>query len=161
MRRHSWWAVASVFALAVSSCSSPSATVQIHLSTVRAEAGQPINGTLVVNNPQSAFFLTPKGCVPPFVVILTRGHFRNDVVIPLACSERSVQVSHGTTRLPFTVTTSYNSCLGSGGYGDDGTPHCLPTGGDPPLPTGSYKAVLEWFTRVPLPTPTPVPIDLK
>jgi hypothetical protein len=52
MRRFGCLSIAVLLAVSLASCRGPSATVQIHLSTKRAEAGQLVKGTLVVDNPR-------------------------------------------------------------------------------------------------------------
>ena len=156
-------------ALTLASCgadSPPAAsnrrTVQIVLNTFQVAAGDPIKGHLVINNPKAAINLTQavkNHCDPGVVVILTQGSFHNNIGFTAECWPTAFVISHGVTRLPITVLTIYASCSPSGGS-SVGTPRCS-SSGPPPLPRGSYKAVIEWSSSVPLPRPAPVDVVLS
>jgi len=168
-RRHSWGAVTLV-ALLLASCggsapprASTRISIQIDLRTTHVVAGHEIKGVLVVHNPHPAFDLTEKvrgHCQPGFAVILTQGEFHNYVGFAASCVPAPFVIAHGTTQFAFTVTTSFNECVEPGGSSVNHIPHCLSSGRSPPLPHGSYDAVIEWSTSVPLPEPTPVEVDL-
>ena len=168
VRRCLGWVLAAA-ALALASCSAhatPAAsnrlTVQIVLNTAQVASGDPIKGHLVVHNPNASINLTQlvRGhCEPSFAVVLMQGSFRNDIGFLADCSPVPVVISQGTTRFPITVRTVYNTCTESGGSSVD-TPRCLSSGRSPHLPRGSYKAVIEWSTSVPLPRPAPVDVTL-
>jgi hypothetical protein len=141
-------------------------TVQIVLRTSHVVAGRSIKGELVVYNPKAAINLTdrvgPPHCAPGFAVILMQGHFRNDVNFTLDCSTRPLVIAHGFTRFPIAVRTLYNSCVTlGGGPPSTNTPLCLSGDGIPRLPQGSYEAVIQWSTSVPLPRPAPVAVTLS
>lgn len=132
---------------------------QIVLSTTHVVAGYHIDGALVVRNPGPPIDLTEIAhhCRPTFAIYLSNSHIDNQPVIALICSPRPFVISHGTTRLQFTVPTTYSSCQQGPGQGGSGTPQCLPAGGSPPLPRGSYEAV---ETLLPMPMPKPVAVIL-
>ena len=165
--RHLGWLLAAS-AVVLASCSAHSSPVasnrlivQIVLNTSQVVAGDPIKGHLVVHNPHAAINLTQvvkNHCEPGVVVILTQGSFHNNVGFTAQCSPTPFVISHGVTRLPITVLTTYASCTQSGGSSRD-TPRCS-SSGPPPLPRGSYKAVIEWSMSVPLPRPAPVDVSL-
>jgi hypothetical protein len=169
-RRPSWWGAATLVAFVLASCGGPAPSgatnrlsIQIDLRTTHVVAGHEIKGVLVVHNPHAAIDLTKvvRGhCQPGFAVILTKGSFHNYVGFAASCVSAPFVISHGMTRLPFTVTTSYNECLGPGGSSVNNVPRCLSADRSPPLPRGSYDAVIEWSTTVPLPKPTPVAVTL-
>ena len=168
-RKHPVWVLACA-ALALTSCSAPSSPVssnrlrvQIVLDSAHVVAGETIRGHVVVFNPHAAINLTQTAknhCEPGFVVILTQGTFRNAVGFTAECTPTPLVISHGVTRFPITVLTTYTGCLEPGGSSSVATPHCLAGNRPPPLPRGSYKAVIEWSTPVPLPRPAPVGVTL-
>lgn len=184
MRRYehpSWWAVATLLAVFLTSCvlmscNSPTPqrngaaavpanrlTAKIDLSTARAVSGNFIKGKLIFHNPGAAMNLTKLvrgGCEPAFAIILTRGAFRDGVAFTMACTNGALVIRHGTTTLPFSLLTFYNSCLPPNGSSLIPTPRCLPSGGSPPLPVGTYKTAIEWSEPVPLPEPGAVEVVL-
>ncbi len=167
--RHSWGAVILV-AVLLASCGGPAPpqastrlSIQIDLRTSHVVAGDEIKGMLVVHNPHAAFDLTKvvRGhCQPGFAVILTKGKFHNYVGFASSCVNAPFVISHGTTQFAFTVTTSFTECLGPGSSSVNDVPHCPSSGRLPPLPRGSYDAIIEWSTSVPLPRPAPVAVTL-
>ena len=169
VRKHPVWVLAAS-ALAVTACSTSSSPVAAHrvrvqivLNSTRVAAGDPIRGHVVVFNPHAAINLTQTTehhCEPGFAVILTQGSFRNAVGFTSQCTPTPLVISHGVTRLPVTVVTTYTGCLGPGGSSSIDTPHCLADDQPPPLPRGTYRAVMEWSTSVPLPGPPPVGVTL-
>jgi hypothetical protein len=132
---------------------------QIVLSTTHVVAGHHIDAALVVNNPGPPIDLTAVAhhCRPTFAIYLSNSRINNQPVIALICSPRPFVISHGTTRLRFTLLTTYSGCHQGPGPGGSGTPQCLPAGGYPPLPRGSYEAV---ETLLPMPMPKPVAVTL-
>lgn len=140
---------------------------RLELSTTHTASGPSIKATFVINNPGSAINLTPAsrevggqasgGCEPDFAVYLTNGNVNNEVGFNEDCSSAPFLIPHGTTRLPFTLDTTFTSC------GDPATPNdpgCLASGGFPPLPPGTYKAEVEWSDKVPVPAPKPVSVTI-
>lgn len=151
-------------------------TVHLELSTTHAVAGQPIKGTLVVTNPGDPVNLTqvvpmpvyhtthpsfprPRYCRPEFGVVLVSATYRQQFNIHFECSPKLLVIVHGTTRLSFTVDTTYTECAETGGTVTPTSPPCGLFGA-PPLPTGVYKAVIVWSERVPLPKAPPVVVTL-
>ena len=170
-RRFSWWGTFTLVVLLLASCggsASPGATnrlsIQLDLRTTHATAGHEIKGVVVIHNPHVALDLTKlvRGhCQPGFAVILTKGSFHNYVGFTASCTTAPFVILHGTTRNPFVVMTSYNECLGPGGSSVNNIPLCLASGRAPPLSRGSYVAVIERSTTVPLPKPKPVTVALS
>lgn len=165
------WGVAAL-ALVLAGCGGPGSpavtnrlSLQIDLRTTQVVAGHPIKGDLVINNPKVALNLregTGLHCQPGFAVILMHGSFRNGVNFAMDCSTRPLVIRHGVSRFPITVTTMYNTCVPTGGGpASINTPPCLSGDRIPPLPRGSYDAVIEWDSSVPLPRPAPVPVTLS
>jgi hypothetical protein len=120
-------------------------------------AGRPIKGTLIVENPGAALDLTQLEMSPSphcrlaFEISLTSATVDNQAGFSLVCTTGVYPIAHGTTRLPFSISTTYNGCSPH----DDSTggPDCLADGDEPPLPVGSYRAVINWSEPVPLPRP--------
>lgn len=170
MRCYSWWGIGALLMLVLASCNgSPVAapahitsnrlSVQIDLTTTVAVAGNPIKGVLVVKNPHASINLN-HGCRPQFAVTLSNRRFPPDAVFPLPCSIKPFIITHGTNRLPFTVSTGYPGCTQPGGGPITPTsPSCIGGNMIPPLPPGTYQAVFNNF-GMSLPTPRPVPVTL-
>ena len=140
-----------------------SLSLHIHLDATRVAAGHRLRGTLVVDNPGSPLNLTRgerSGCRPGFEISLTRGGVNNFAGFTLDCVSGPFSIPHGTTRLPFSVLTYSVDCLPPDGQSLTSVPNCLSSGGEPPLPTGFYRAVIDWSEPVPLPRPTSVAIVL-
>lgn len=130
----------------------------LQLNSTKVTIGQPIQGSLVVSNPGGPINLS-HGCRPGYVVILANSSFPPQVFWPTDCEAGPFLIAHGRTSLPFTVETTYSACAQQGGSVTSRTPPCV---GDepPPLPPGTYEAVIEWESSVPLPPPHPVPVTL-
>jgi hypothetical protein len=167
--------VAVVFALALAGCARPVAappgptvsapahrfTLRVDLNRLKAAAGAPIKGVLVVANPNPALNLTSApGCRPGFAIILTQGAFRDGVNFTASCTARPFVLAHGISRIPFTVITSFTQCLAPDGSSVGSVPACLPSGRPPPLPAGSYRTAIEWSGPVSLPRPAPMTVVL-
>lgn len=127
------------------------------LDKTRVVAGQTVDGNVVIYNPGKAFVV--EVCSPPVQVLLNRGNFHQEPVNDLMFCDDRLRVLHGTTRLPFTVTTTVDSCIQSG-PSQPPIPMCLTDGEPPPLPTGTYLAKVEWGKPMPLPTPGEVALTL-
>jgi hypothetical protein len=170
-RRFSRWGTVTLVVLLLASCggsASPGATnrlsIQLVLRTTHATAGNEIKGVVVIHSPHAALDLTKEvrgHCQPGFAVILTKGSFHNYVGFTALCTTAPFVILHGTTRLPFAVMTSHNECLGPGSSSVNKIPLCLSSGRAPPLSRGSYDAVIEWSTTVPLPKPKPLTVALS
>jgi hypothetical protein len=170
--RQRWWTLVIgglVTAVLLSGCTgghrSTAVTLPLHrissrivLSTTRAMAGQTIDGVLVVDNPGPAVNLTATArCRPTFAVSLSNSRINYQPVIPLDCSIRPFVIAHGTTRLRFTIPTTYSGCQPGPVGADANTPTCLPTDAMPSLPHGSYQAM---ETGLDIPDPKPVAVTL-
>jgi hypothetical protein len=135
----------------------PSLTDRIVLKSSRVTAGHPIDGTLQVFNHGAAAINLTKTCLPSFVVALTNSKYRPQVAFTTACSGQPLVIASGTTRLPVKVITTYLGCHQSGPPSIE--PKCL-SSGPPPLPAGSYDAVMVGSGDLALPEPQPVPVIL-
>lgn len=95
---------------------------------------------------------------------LTRGDAAYGPGINADCVGTALVVHHGSNDWPVTVLTTYPSCTPPVNPNDSGngsaTPTCPPSGAIPPLPHGTYEAVIVWNQHVALPTPKPVTITL-
>jgi hypothetical protein len=134
----------------------PSQVIELDAATV--VGGPPIEGALVISNAGDGISLSTAGCMPDFVVVLTNREYSPDVVWATDCAVGRSVSRHGTTRLPFTLETTYLSCQ-PGGYGPGVRP-CTATGQAPPLPAGVYQAVVEWEGPAPLPPAQPVAVTV-
>jgi hypothetical protein len=134
-----------------------SLTDRIVLKSSRTTAGRPIDGTLLVFNHGAAAINLNKGCRPSFVVALTNSKYVPQVAFAAVCSSAPLNIAPGTNTLPISITTTYLQCQPVGSSGPD-HPACV---GDeaPPLPIGSYDAVLIG-DGLALPEPQPVPVTL-
>ena len=95
------------------------------------------------------------GCGAPFGVQLANGSAQQ-VIGRLDCYQRFT-MPIGDSTWPVAVLGSYGSCVG--GEASAGVPPCLPGGGPPPLPSGTYAAT----AIVPdgVPAADPVEIDIR
>jgi len=137
-------------------------TVQITLSATRTVAGSPIKGDLVIANPGPAVNLThlePSGCMPGFAVYLTNGTISNAPAFTADCTSGAFVIAHGTTTLPFSLSTTYGACTSESAETTPSFPLCSPSG-MPPFPPGTYQATIGWSEVVPLPRPRPVAVTL-
>jgi hypothetical protein len=135
--------------------------VSLKLNATQVVAGDSIKGTLVIHNPGTALNLTrAEDCRPFAAVFLTKGKFRNSPLVAEKCTSSAFDIAHGTTRIPVTVGTRYVQCTDPGFAPSKSRPRCLSFDGPPPLPTGVYKAVVQWYPPVALPTPAPVDVDV-
>jgi hypothetical protein len=132
---------------------------RIVLGRTRARAGTPIDGTLTVANHGRTTVNLNRGCRPFFAVTLTGHRLPLAAGFPALCSREPFLLKPGTTRLAFTVTTTYPGCT-SGRPATGHTPACLPGNRMPPLPPGRYRAVLPGSGDLPLPPATPVQVTL-
>jgi hypothetical protein len=141
-------------------------SVRIDLHTTRVATGHPITGSLVVDNPGAAINLTraeesaSPDCEPAFAVYLSNSRVRNEPGFSSVCTTQPFVVAHGRNRFSFKVFTSYAGCSPPAGTSEISVPACLPSGGVPDLPPGTYRALIAWSERVPLPTPPSVPVVL-
>jgi len=164
--------ISTLSSVALISCDSSSVRgplrTELQLSSRVAVPGQQIKGTFVIINPSNPINLTevahpfgeqaPDHCRPDFQVYLTNGAVDNESGFAMNCLGEPFVIAHGTTRLPFTLRTDYSGCSTTGTPTPD-SPMC-PASGFPPLPPGSYKAIVVWSDVVPLPSPKPLAIEL-
>jgi len=164
-----WLGIATLLVVVLSSCSDPLVAaptgrigVQITLSTTHLVAGTPIKGTFIVTNSGDPINLTlaSRGCMPGFQVYLEKGDLKNAAGFDEPCVSTPFVIEHGTNRFPFSTLTRYSACAQPGGTITPENPPCLASGGYPPLPAGSYEAVIEWSNTVPLPRPAAVTVTL-
>lgn len=162
-------------AVLLSACAGPSSpheAVAIELHTTKIVAGQSVEGWLVVTNPGHAFDLTQVAsihvrsaggrvihCRPAFAVYLSNAKVTQTIGFRDNCEAAPFLIRSGTTRLPFTLITTYGSCLQPGGRASIPTPACTAFG-PPSLPKGTYTAKVEWSEHVPLPTASPFAVTL-
>jgi hypothetical protein len=132
----------------------------IDLSTKRVQAGGPLAATLVIVNDSSKSINLSSPCSPQMGVILTNKSMPPSAIgtpHPGRCSTRPLLVHPGTSvRTLGTVPTTYLDCTASPGLE---VVQCLPDREIPPLPAGTYHAVLTG-DGLALPPPTPVAVDV-
>jgi hypothetical protein len=124
---------------------------QLILPSTRLRAGDQMAGEVVVDN-DTGEPIEVSGCNSFYVVALsndshTQSIGRNDCLewftIPL-----------GTSRWPVLVMGTFTQCYG--GPGGD----CLPGGGVPPLPKGTYRAEVQDYGDHDRPIPIPDPVTI-
>jgi hypothetical protein len=88
--------------------------------------------------------LDPHGCQPSMGVAMTNATIAPGIGFAAVCVARPLTFAVGTTRIPVEVITSYSGCAppGSDPSRFSTIPQCLPRGGPPDLPVGTYQAVL-------------------
>jgi hypothetical protein len=133
---------------------------RIELATSSVRAGTPVDAVLMVTNHASTPINLTKTCRPQFAVVLARGASVYRVAFAQACSSAPFTMVPGVNRIPSAVLTTYSSCGPSRGHPPKGGPACV-HGGPPPLPAGSYRAVLEGSGDLALPEPAPVTVTLR
>ena len=129
---------------------------QIVLTSSRTTAGHFIDGALLVVNHGTVSINLTKTCKPGFVVALTNSKYVPQVAFSAVCSTRPLIIIPGTNRLPVRVITTYLECQQGGSVSAE--PACVANEA-PPLPTGTYDAVLVG-DGLALPEPQPVPVIL-
>jgi len=133
----------------------------IELSTKRVQAGGPLDATLVIINDSSKAINLSSPCSPEMGVILTNKSMPPSAIgtpHPGFCLTTPLLVPPGTSvRSLGTVPTTYLDCTASPGLQ---VVQCLADGRIPPLPAGSYHAVLTGGDGLALPPPIPVTVDV-
>jgi hypothetical protein len=134
-------------------------TDRIELATSSVRAGTPADAVLVVTNHASTPINLTTRCRPQFAVVLAHGARVYGVAFATVCSSEPFTIVPGVNRLSSTVLTAYSSCEPPGVHPPRTGPACV-HGGPPPLPAGTYHAVLEGSGDLALPQPAPVPLTL-
>jgi hypothetical protein len=128
-------------------------SARIVLPSTTIAAGSSMSGKVVVTN-DTGLALHGKGCGSPFQVVL-----RNDKIAPevgrALCLQR-ITIPAGESTWPVTVFATYLSC--DFDAASDQHPSCLRDGTVPPLPAGSYRAML---LQDPQFVPTPSSIGIR
>jgi hypothetical protein len=126
-------------------------------------AGTTRHGTLVVSNRTGAELdlteLAPNHCTPRFAVALTNRKHPPNVAFTAMCGTGPFIVKRGTSRLPFTVSSSVPGC--TTGPASPWAPQCLPGPRAPDLPPGHYKVVLVGDSALALPEPKPIKVTVR
>jgi hypothetical protein len=124
------------------------------LPSTRLRAGSQMAGEVIVDN-DTGEAIEVSGCNQFYVVALSNDSYTQSFVQP-DCLERFT-IPLGTSRWPILVMGTFTIC--DGGPGGD----CLPGGGLPSLPKGTYRAeVLDHGTHDrPIPIPDPVTITVE
>jgi hypothetical protein len=138
----------------------PHLTDRIHLATSSVHAGTPVDAVLVVTNHASTPINLTTRCRPQFAVVLARGASVYRIAFAQVCSSEPFTIAPGVNRIPSAVLTTYPSCGPPSGRPPTGGPACV-HGGPPPLPAGSYRAVLQGSGDLALPEPSPVTVTLR
>jgi hypothetical protein len=155
---------ACTVAKAAAAPAAPTLSVRISLPRVTLVAGTSEKGSLVVRNAGPATVNLNTGCAPMFAVALSNARVTQDTPFPEVCSIRAVLLRPGVTKLPFTLTTTYTSCIPASAEsqnpGNDQQKCDVHTGGPPPLPLGTYRAKMVSSEQTALPSPPPVRVHL-
>jgi hypothetical protein len=124
------------------------------LPSTRLRAGEQMSGEVVVDN-DTGGPIEVSGCGSFYVVALSNDSHTQSIGRDY-CLERFT-IPLGTSRWPVLVMGTFSQCYG--GPGGD----CLPGGGVPPLPKGTYRAeVQDYFAHDgPIPIPDPVTITVE
>ena len=91
---------------------------------------------------------------------LARGTSVYQVAFAQACSAAPFTIVPGVNRIPSAVLTTWSSCGPPRGHPPTGGPADV-NGGPPPLPVGTYRAVLQGSGDLALPEPAPVTATLR
>ena len=136
-------------------------STRIVLSRIHVVAGSPRKGFVVVTNRGKPLKLWnhsgPLECRPGYAVVLTNKRFPPQAQFFFDCELRPLVIPSGVTRLPVTVPTTYDGCGKSAATKSQ--PKCLPGFRVPPLPAGTYRAVLVGL-GLRLPAPKAVSVTL-
>jgi hypothetical protein len=137
--------------------------VKIELDRTTVQAGDPINGEVIVTN-ATAHPLVIADCHGEWIQVgLT------NVTVPYAPAWAlcltGTTLAVGTTRIPISVRTRYNACTQYAGSATADMPACVDgRNGEimPPLPPGSYttRTVVLKPKGVPVPTPNTIHVTL-
>ncbi len=120
-------------------------------------AGTQADATLVIDNNTGADITIP-GCAPMWAITLTNASHPANASFTLPCFPPLV-IRVGQTRFPTMLIASLSSCS-DGPSLDDSMAKCVDSGA-PPLPPGTYSAVLIGLEEDPLPgVPKPAPVEV-
>lgn len=117
-------------------------------------AGSSLQGHLIIEN-NTGHAIRAFGCGSLFQVVLVGRRYHPQVAWPLCLQSFTIRTGRSSYRV--TVVARYNQC--SQGRPSDGVVACLPGGEQPPLPPGSYRAVL-FQSRHLFPTPPAIAMRL-
>jgi hypothetical protein len=139
-------------------------TVQIRLDRTTVAAGRPINGVAIVTN-ASGHPLTIADCNGAWLQVgLSNARIRYSPAWLDCLSVPGTVLRPGTTRIPITVRTTYDSCTQRASSATDGLPACQrgPHGETsmPPLPPGNYRTATGILDPDGLHVPTPEPVQV-
>lgn len=140
----------------------PSITDQIVLSTTRVVSGEPLRAVLVVTNHSAEPVVVQRGLgCPDFVVALTNSKIPPEVAFAVSC-QGELRFEPGVTRFTYPVFSTYDGCAENPADARpaEGVVACLPGGRAPPLPAGTYEAVLIGDGNVALPPAVSPPVTL-
>lgn len=125
--------------------SRPKIITSIHLPGTTIAGGATVTGFLeIVNGTGKAVSLTTgNGCRPHWAVGLENAkvHF-TQLPFPADCVASPLVIVPGVNKVPFTMATKYVSCVNKKNDVATALPLCLAGAGLPPLPRGTYNAVL-------------------
>jgi hypothetical protein len=131
----------------------PGVVDRIELGATTVAAGHAFEVTVVVTNETSTPIVLrdgTSGCDPQFVVALTNTAIEASVSFDAICVGDGLVLKPGSTLFRFPVLTTYSGCSEVGGVSCN----------FPPLPPGSYFAVLIGDGQAPLPPAVAGPVTL-
>jgi len=137
----------------------PRLHVRLQLQQSHVVAGATIPGKLIITNGGHVPVNLTSGCRPKYQVVLTNRQIPPSAPFTTECYTAPFIIPAGSSTLGVTVQSTYSSCLSKGGQSTRPFPACRADGQPPPLPSGSYQAVLIG-TGLPLPDPPPVTVDI-
>lgn len=144
----------------VTAAGAPAVTIRLALKQIRVVAGTPIKGTaLFINTTTEPIPIQACARLGWFEVGLTNGLIAFDPAFASPACLPSAQLAPGLNRFPFTVLTTYLSCVQPGGRSSLKIPTCAPTR-PPPLPAGTYTTRMVTAGSLPPATPPPQPISV-
>lgn len=130
-----------------------SLSARIVLPSITMAGGSTMSGKVIVTN-DTGRALHGDGCLTPFLVEVGNDKIAPNWGTPLCLEHFTIPV--GESSWPVTVHGSLSMCSGDGPDGE--IPQCLPNGNTPPLPPGSYRAML---LQDPHFVPTPPAISIR
>ncbi|MCB0972745.1 MAG: hypothetical protein KDA97_14665, partial [Acidimicrobiales bacterium] len=134
----------------------PAVEVSWELDETTPAAGDPLSGTVTVEN-RSGAPIEGTTCGDFFAVRL-RGPDAEQVVARLACAQRFV-IPEGRSSYDLTGTTTHTSCTTMADPPPDALV-CEPDGSIPALPDGTYEALLDQGGTALVPPPDPIEVTI-